>query len=201
MPNTVRKFQPADSRKKLSPQRNLNLVVGHVVRERGRKEGSHRALYRFLVVVALVVTGLVYLGFNKTQPFALTEQSFSQLHDVYQNEGIRRFLEEKAKLRSQIVLQIGSSEDSDVRNEANNIALYLFPDALESDNLEREVGLEEWAPLQKDIEDAPGSSDSRRKFEELRASIWNYESPSRSAPQLSPQARQVIRIYKTLSGP
>ena len=161
---------------------------------------SHRVLYTFLLVVTGAMAWLAYLAYYRSfgeTPIA----SFHDLQDVYRKEGLDRFREEKEKLRASVSEELKNPKDSESQNNAANIALYLFPTELPSGDLERQVGEEEWAPLQQEIEKVPGTERSRELFEEMRANIWNYESPSRVSPQLTAQAQQVLKIYKTLSNP
>jgi len=161
---------------------------------------SHRVLYVFLTLVAVAMGSLIYLAFNRSLG-ETSIASFHELQDVYRKEGLDRFMEEKEKLRASVSEELSNPKDSDSQNHAANIALYLFPTELPSGDFERQVGEEDWAPLQKEIEQVPGTERSRELFEEMRANIWNYESPSRVSPQLTAQAQQVLKIYKTLSNP
>ena len=56
-------------------------------------------------------------------------------------------------------------------------------------------------PLEESIERAPRTPESRLWFEELRADIWNYENPERSAPRITPYAQQAIRIFDVMTQP
>jgi len=166
----------------------------------GTKHRQHGPiLIGFLIVTAGVVSLLIYLA-TRPRPIAnLSLESFSNLHQVYREQGIQGFLRQKDALRrlAKEALQLGDDSDAEVEN----MAVYLFPDVLPEPNLERDSALALWTPHQSAIESAPGTPESRRFFEEMRANIWNYESPSRNNPQLSPPARQVIRIYEVLSAP
>lgn len=157
--------------------------------------------YAFLFIMIGLFGSLISSALRKSEPVGLPVHAYQQLHAVYRNEGISRFLEEKARLKSTVQRTMEANQDPESINEATNIAVYLFPDVLPSDDLEREMAETEWVPLQNAIESAPGSFQSREQFEEMRAMIWNYESPSRTVPQLSLYARQAIRIYQDLSAP
>lgn len=159
-----------------------------------------RFLAGFLVVVAVIGTVLIYLADRKEDEFTPELRTFGELHAIYRSEGMQRFLAEKARLRVHTSRALSASDQA-VQADALGIALYLFPDMLPSDDLERDLALEEWAPLTAAIERSPGTPESRLWFETLRANIWNYESPSRTTPHVSAHARQAIRIYQALSAP
>lgn len=157
--------------------------------------------YGFLLVMICLFASLVHVALRRSGPKGFPIQAYQQLHSVYRNEGISRFLQEKEHLKASVRLTMEANRDAEAVNEASNIAVFLFPEVLPAEDLEREVAETEWAPLQKEIEGAPGSPQSQEKFEQMRAMIWNYESPSRSMPQLSQYARQAIRIYQDMSAP
>lgn len=164
-------------------------------------DSSHRQLYAFLFLILGMMGFLIYLAFHRPLSSDVTLANFDGLQDVYKKEGLDRFLEEKEKLKSRVTEQMSNPRDSDELNHATNIAVYLFPTTLPADDLERQVGEEDWGSLQTQIEKSPGTERSRELFEEMRANIWNYENPSRTLPELTAQAQQVLRIYKTLSTP
>jgi len=166
-----------------------------------RMDSSHRLLYAFLALILLGMGFLIHLAFTRPTGKEVELSHFQNLQDVYKNEGLDRFLEEKEKLRAKVAEQLSNPRDGEDFNNATNIAVYLFPNALPADDLERQVGEEDWGSLQTQIENAPGTERSRELFEEMRANIWNYESPSRVLPELTAQAQQVLRIYKSLSTP
>ncbi len=166
-----------------------------------RVDASHRLLYGFLFLVLTTTVVLIYFANHRPPAAESAMKGFQDLQDVYKKEGLDRFLEEKEKLRANVTHEMLNSRDPEIQNAATNIAVYLFPSELPSEDFERQIGMDDWAPLQNEIENSPGTERSREAFEEMRANIWNYESPSRTAPQLTAQAQQVIRIYKTLSTP
>jgi hypothetical protein len=159
-----------------------------------------RFLAGFLLAVAVIGAVLIYLADRKEDEFTPDLRAFGELHSIYRSEGMQRFLTEKARLRTHTSRAL-SADNQTVQADAIGIALYLFPDMLPSDDLERDIAMEEWAPLTTAIERSPGTPESRLWFETLRANIWNYESPSRTTPYVSAHARQAIRIYQTLSAP
>src|SRR5688572_942598 len=142
-----------------------------------RQIQPQRILAGFVIVVAVIGALLIYLADLKEDEFIPDLRTFGELHAIYRNEGLQRFLAEKAKLRTHTSRAMSSGGQL-AQAEAMSIALYLFPDILPSDDLERDIALEEWAPLTAAIERSPGTPESRLWFETLRANIWNYESPS-----------------------
>lgn len=153
-----------------------------------------------LLFVVAALTALVFLADRQTLHLTSGSlKSFSGLHRAYEKKGLAHYLREKENLRHEVASILQKNSKSLEAIEASNIAVFLFPDLLPDSNFEKMDALELWYPHQMAIERAPHTLDSRQKFEDLRANIYNYENPDRDEPQLSDQARQVIRIYDTLS--
>ncbi len=161
------------------------------------KKTIRKVLVAFFVVAGI----LVYQSVNRPLDPGQSLDTFAVLHDILRKEGVSRFLAEKEELKKTVKMELGESAPGAKFAEAQSIAVYLFPDLLPDEDFEKPVALELWHPLQKAIEAEPGTAKSRTLFNEMRANIWNYESPDRSTPRLSDQARQVIRIYENLSAP
>ncbi len=148
---------------------------------------------------------MVYLVRNShdhTHTHFSAGQSLSRLRSRFQTDGIEGFTEEKNALRAELKSTLSEEpQDSEDSERATQMATYLFPDILPDNNFEKPIGLDLWAPLEKQIEEHPRTPASREKFEELRATLWNYESPDRKSPEISENAEEVLRIYDTLSSP
>lgn len=125
--------------------------------------------------------------------------AFTSLLDAFQSGGIKEFTQRKGDLRSEVAKILKSDLENKERDRAENIALYLFPDLLGKHDFEREVAMDFWEPLEKQIEKSPNSKESRNHFEELKNNVWNYENPDRESPAVSEYASEVIRIYDALS--
>ena len=125
--------------------------------------------------------------------------SFSTLQEDYATGGIKKFKEKKNALRSEVESELKKESDSPDRDKAENIAVYMFPDLLDSEDFEKEVAMEQWFSQEKNIEKDPKSPESRKDFEELRNNVWNYENPDRGQPTVSDYASQVIKIYDALT--
>lgn len=164
-------------------------------------KSDHRFLYTFIAVVVSAFGLMIYFALDREGESFLSEHIFTTLQEVYQKEGIKRFLAEKERLKRNLAPKLSGSPFRDEHKEASNIALYLFPEILPDEDFEKEIAMEDWGTFQKEIEKSPGSPESRKSFEEMRANIWNYENPSSRFPVLSPQAKQVIQIYQGLSAP
>lgn len=166
-----------------------------------RAENQNRFLGGFLVITLSLFSLLVYFGMNRTPRKIPSMENFYTLDTSFLKGGISLYREEKKELKRNVSLLLSLSEENEVTRAAVNVAVYLFPDLLPKDHFEREVALENWFPLEHAIESHPKTDESRRSFEDLKAMIWNYENPSRTLPQLSDGAKQVIKIYDTLSIP
>lgn len=166
-----------------------------------KRDHSLRIMMAFLLLVTIAITSLFYLSSRKPIELQHAMTKFSRLHEVYQQEGMQKFIEAKEALKQDISHVIDTSEDETVQNDATNVAVYLFPEVLSKNDFERPVALDDWAPLEAAIEKAPKTPQSRVLFEELRANIWNYENPEHTRPNLSATAKEVIRIYEELSAP
>jgi len=109
------------------------------------------------------------------------------------------YLAEKEALKAQVQRKLKSPASEEEAQAASNVALYLFPDALPDSNFEKGVALEDWAPLQAEIEKAPGSAQARLKYEEMRANIWNYENPKQDHATISPYAEETLKLFSGLT--
>jgi hypothetical protein len=170
--------------------------------QRARKTKNHQAVvWGFLVVVSIFSAVLTFYSSRKTIQIDTNFRSFFSLHQVFRQEGLQRFLEEKKILKDRVSKTLLDASSEEEEGIAANVAVYLFPEALPDSNFEKQVALEQWAPFQAAIEGSPHSVESRLWFEEMRANIWNYENASAQLPKLSQFAREVLRIYNELSTP
>jgi len=166
-----------------------------------KSDRSLRIIAVFILCTFTAIASLFLISTRRVPEMKQSIAKFNSLHEVYRQEGMKKFLEAKKSLKEDISQVLSSSADKDAHNQATNIAVYLFPDILAGDDFEKSAALEDWAPLESKIERAPRTAQSRADFEELRANIWNYESPERAQPNLSVTAKEVIRIYEQLSAP
>jgi len=170
---------------------------------RQRASQSRRTVVLFVASVLGALGSLVYFAFQGDfHRSAAVTQNFNELHRAFTNGGIEQFNREKRALRGQVEHALNNrARNAQAARDAEQIAVYLFPEVLPKDNFEKLAAMELWIPLQRNIEKAPRSAASRSWFEELRATIWNYESADRSAPTISVPAQQVLRIYGGLANP
>ena len=147
----------------------------------------------------ILLTWLVYLAYNRTESFTSPDaQAIIFLEESFQHGGIREFLKQKENLKVSVRHDLKAKAKSK-QMAALNTAVYLFPELLTEGDLEADVGADLWLPMQKKIEEKPKSIESQKYYERMEAQIWNYESPSKENPQLTEQASQVLRIYKSIS--
>jgi hypothetical protein len=164
-----------------------------------QKAGTRRVTATAMMMAATGIALLLYSSFIR-RPKAANSifELFLSLHSAFETGGISAFERQKALLKTQLSEQFKDPDRTP--SSSLNIATYLFPDLLPEDNFERAMARELWEPLENAIEASPQSAESRQKFEELRATLWNYENPSHTSPELSSVAREIIRIYDVLSG-
>jgi hypothetical protein len=179
----------------------MRAFLPHLFEKRplGDSAGSRRITATALAFAFLGLGSLVYFSvFHKTKNTLSVSEQFMSLHKAFESGGITAFQQRKEALRAQISEEM---KDPDrIPATALNIATYLFPDLLPEENFEKAAARELWEPLEKSIEQNPQSPESRQRFEELRATLWNYENPSRVSPDLSSTGRQIIQIYDVISG-
>jgi hypothetical protein len=177
-----------------SPRPSLRLLPGE-----GRPRRHRRPFLGIAAVVVAVIVGLASLHQREVtrQDPGLTT-AFTELPGIYQREGMLTFLEAKARLRLKVADAL-QDQDDQVSALADNIAVYLFPDLLPEADFERGPATELWLPIERAIESAPHSPQSRARYQRLEAEIWNYEAADRKIPDLSPVATGVLRIYDALS--
>lgn len=152
-------------------------------------------------MVASALSLTIYFATRHTIDLELAATNFFSLRDVYRQEGLQRYLEEKKVLKAQIQKALKNPSGDEEEVFASNVAVYLFPEVLPEWNFEKSVAMEQWATLQEAIEKAPRTQESRLWFEEMRANIWNYENPDRKVPNISHFAKETLRIYDDLSSP
>jgi hypothetical protein len=180
------------------PTPPLRLVTGE---NSPKKKRGHKFLLQCLFIFFGVTVYLVYAALNRSPNEPRSMDTFSQLDQILRKEGVARFKEEKLALKQLVRKTLEEPASAEEHDQAKTIAVYLFPEILANNDFERELAEDLWGSLQKGIENEPGSPQSRALFNELRANIWNYENADRTNPQLSLPAKQVIRLYETLSAP
>lgn len=178
-------------------RQGLRLIQGG---KRQSKDTS-RLLWGFVLLFTSGLLGLFLYSLHNKDTVQLTDKRFYGLHEVYKQEGILKFQEEKGKLKTQVTETLKNSTNEEEQQFATNVAVYLFPEVLPDTNFEKTVALEQWGAFTEAIEKKPRTPESRVWFEEVRANIWNYESPDRHNPKLSPFAKETLRIYDEISSP
>ncbi len=179
----------------------LRLVTGGETAKRPGSASSYGLIFAFLGVAAAVIAVITYFSPSNRWRWETMSGTFSSLEEAYKKGGMQKFQEQKALLKRSVGDALKEGKDQAQVDLATNIAVYLFPDALPSENFEKPVAEEMWGETFTKIEKAPHTAESRVLFEALRADIWNYEMVDREDPKLSAPARQVIQIYDTISAP
>jgi len=164
------------------------------------KKGTRRTVFLTLLASFLVIGGLYNAGsVRESVPVqrgtAKIDLSVQPLEGSFRAEGLSGYQKQKALLKAEVreAIQKGNPR-------AENFAVYMFPELLPPSNFERSVAEEQWIPLQQKIEANPGTDESRKNFEEMRAQIWIYENPDQKHPALSDTADEIVRLYSMLSG-
>ncbi|MEZ4751772.1 MAG: hypothetical protein R3B54_14425 [Bdellovibrionota bacterium] len=164
------------------------------------KPGSHHQWATVAIVGVIGFLGyLIYLATLVAPDIQIVQERFHNLAKSYENGGSAHFADRKEALRRDVSRTLRANKSLEARMIATNISVYLFPDLLPSENFERDVAEEQWIPMQREIEKSPGTYESRLKFEEMKANIWNYESPDKRAPKLTETAETVLHIYDLMS--
>lgn len=156
-------------------------------------------LLLIIFIMALFGTIGVIWYFQKVSPpikSIASLSSFWNLEKVLWKKGRKAYFNEKESLRKALKYSLANNKNE---IEAENIALYLFPELLDDLSFEKFEAKELWQEQQKYIESNPHTKLSRNKFIEMEANIWNFENPSRDEPQISPYAKEVIKIFNILS--
>ena len=150
----------------------------------------------------VVLTAIVCITGTHYHPFWTNPslEEFARLDQIFRAHGMDTYLEHKRALRESIRRAL-KGNPSKYEPHAENIAVFLFPDLLPNDDLEKQEATEGWADLEEKIEAAPNTPEARANLDEMKSNIWNYENADRVAPHLSEEAAQVIRIYQAISSP
>lgn len=164
------------------------------------KKGTRRTVFVTLLASFSVIAILIKYGGKDNAGIdrataGEVELSVQPLEGSFRSEGIDGFLKMKSLLKEEVTTAIAKGDP-----RAEPFAVYLFPELLPPSNFEKSVAEEQWAPLQARIEANPGTEESRKHFDEMRAQIWIYENPDQKHPALSDTADEVVRLYSTLSG-
>lgn len=170
-------------------------------------EGRPRRPKQRLVLVALALAlaaSFFFMG-KTTAPGAsenalALQKQFNALARTYRQEGMLTFLQAKARLKLQVADAL-KEKDETTSELAENLAVFLFPDLLGDDDFEKSVAVENWAKVQAAIESTPRSRQSRARYQELQAAIWQYENPDAKDPALSPVASEVLKLYQAIAAP
>lgn len=200
MPNKIKGDGPSHTEHK--PQHrntHLRLVTrSHIARP--KKQHTY-VVAAFLAIFITTLTTIFLLNSKNVGPSMTLHNSFVALRSALTDDGLLKFQRDKGMLRDNVNKALKNS-GNDVDNAiANNIAVFMFPELLSDEDFEKSVALDQWKPMQDAIERNPKSPESRVWFDEMRANIWNYESPDRENPKISEYAKEVLRIYDELSAP
>lgn len=123
----------------------------------------------------------------------------SSLLPAFQKDGIEGYLVAKARLREQVRAGLQTSETSPQREEAEKIAVYLFPELLPEADFEKVEAIEAFNPEIETIETRPRTEHAEEAYARLRAEIWNFENASREEPELSEVGTQVLQLFAALA--
>lgn len=152
-----------------------------------------------LTLLAIPVSFSYFFGTDLQIAIPVENDSMTALEQSFRKNGLESFKAAKKSLRERVSLQIKDAKNEKNRLAAVNVAVYLFPDLLPDSRLEKQEAQELFVPLQRAIEEMPGTPEAQARFEELRSNVWNFESPNSSTPVLSDQANQMLKIYGAMS--
>jgi hypothetical protein len=125
--------------------------------------------------------------------------AISNLGPAFQNDGIEGYLLAKARLRDQVRTNLRLSPTDSNYAQAENIAVYLFPNLLPETHFEKSESLFLFAPEIELIESRPRSEQAQAAYERLTLEIWNYENISREEPRISDAAIALLEMLQKLS--
>lgn len=164
-----------------------------------KSQQNTKLLLSFVSLVVLTIGGS-YFFFTPGRRSSPTDfENLETLFTALRTGDIAKFQKAHLDLQQGVRTGLKAPPTSPQFLAAFNVAVYFFPEALPKDSFEREVALDEWRPLQKQIEAAPHTKESREQFEEMKANIWNYENPNREEPELSDAASTVLQAYDLLT--
>lgn len=158
-----------------------------------------RLVLGLLTLLAVPVSFSYFFGTDLQIDVPVENDSISSLESVFRKNGLESFKTAKKSLRQRVSVQIKDAKNEKNRLAAMNVAIYLFPDLLPESRLDKQEAEDLFVPLQRAIEEMPGTPEAQARFEELRSNVWNFESPNSSTPVLSEQANQMLKIYGAMS--
>lgn len=177
---------------------HLNLAVN-----RSSRPSPNRSPLRWsLALVVLSISGYAWMVGN-TYLSTPTEwsamKSVSTLLPALQNNGVEGYLVAKARLREQVRSNLEYAEEDTRRLQAEQVAVYLFPELLPESDFEKSDALANFSPRIDEIEQRPNTEAASNAFADLRAEIWNYENPSREEPRVSEVGNEILKLFAELS--
>lgn len=202
MANPLKKSPPSTPPKENEAKRPHLRLVTKETRVHRSKPNHTLVVWTFLGIFTATLGTIVFLSSHNLVPPNSLQTTFMALRPgLSEPQGLLRFQTDKGILRSMVSRALNEKKAEAEENLAQNIAVYLFPELLSDEDFEKMVALDQWKPMQEAIEKSPKSPESRIWFEEMRANIWNYESPDRENPRISDYAKEVLRLYDELSSP
>lgn len=161
------------------------------------KELKLAAFLVAMVMVPVLFTFLVRQEVAINTP--ISPKSLEELSVEYRKNGMQQFFDAKTNLKRRVSRNLKDNNNHEAYFAALNVALYLFPELLDDENMEKDFAQKHLRPLQEKIESSPGSKEAQKNFEELRNMVWGYENPKEDEQGLSEYARQMLKVYGTLS--
>jgi len=148
------------------------------------------------LIILPVLIALFVSQEKKSSPALISTAALDALSEVFKKQGIKNYFKSKNSLKEQISKEL---KNTDNKEAATNIALYLFPDLLPRDHFEKEFAEENFVPLQMEIEKRPATVQAEALYEKLQARVWNYENPQNTPQGLSETAEKMLKIYQALA--
>lgn len=169
-----------------------------------------QAFYLIFSLSFLVITGvLATLIINKgglnlsssrfwDAQITTSQMNFLKLKETLIEKGPLEFFRQKGQLKIQLQ-KILENVPEEKAESINSIVLYLYPELMSDNDLEKTVAISLFKNVQTDIETEVSRVQKYKRMNDLRANIWNYENPSREEPKITQTAQNVIDLYEVLA--
>jgi hypothetical protein len=169
-----------------------------------------QAFYLFFSLSFLIITGVIItLITNKTgvhinstrfwdSQITVSQMQFLKLKETLVEKGPLEFFKQKGLLKIQLqnILENIPEEKSE---GIYSMVLYLYPELLSDNDLEKTAAITLFKDVQTDIETEVSRMKKYKRMNDLRANIWNYENPSRENAKITQTAQNVLDLYEVLA--
>jgi len=183
-------------KKQTHSQSNQELVV--IQGGSKKEEYSTFSIVSFLLTSTLVFSSAFFFIRWQMVSESLSLTPLSSLYSAIESQNKASFYEMKSKLRDEVSSILSRNSSDPQYDSAESIAIYMFPELLPESSYEKELAMELFSPLLKELESSKNQSSLEQVYATLESRIYGFESATRQMDGVSETAHYVLKIYKAL---